>query len=439
MTVQTTTSRADYTGNGVTTAFTVPFYFLDNTHIQVLRTQISTGITTTLALSTDYTVSGAGVGSGGSITCVVAPTSDQKISILRNVPFTQLTHYVENDPFPAASHERALDQVTMEVQQLSEAQSRALTLSKASSGVSTALPTPQGSRFIGWDASATYLINYDPSTVGAVLASEPSYTAGFSGNGSTTTFDLGSYPGSNANTDVFISGVRQRPTLDYDVVSTTVVFTSAPPSGTNNILVKWSTVLGTEGLTAIANTATAAASSAASSVSAASASASAASSSASAAATSATNAANSATAAAAAVTSALPLAGGTMTGPVVMSDQLLSRAMLKDQGYTYYNSNTTNALDYVNGSHQRWAPSTGAQTLTIANWPPTGNLGELLIEGVNLGAATITWPTINWIKSDGTTTTTFSGNGVTLQASGTDFVVLWTRDAGTTIYGKIIR
>ena len=138
-------------------------------------------------------------------------------------------------------------------------------------------------------------------------------------------------------------------------------------------------------------------------------------------------------------TGTLPLTGGTLTGALEMTDQILSRAMFKDVGYTYYNSSTTNALDYVNGSHQRWTPNTGAQTLSITNWSPTGNLSELLIEGVNLGAATITFPTINWIKADGTTTTTFSSNGVTLQTSGVDWIVLWTRDAGTTIYGKVIR
>jgi hypothetical protein len=131
--------------------------------------------------------------------------------------------------------------------------------------------------------------------------------------------------------------------------------------------------------------------------------------------------------------------GTTLGADVTGGDFKVSRAMLIDLGYTYFNSGTTNALDYVNGSHQRWAPNTGSQTLSITNWPPSGNLGELLIEGVNLGAATITWPTINWIKSDGTTTTTFSSNGVTLQSSGTDWVLLWTRDAGTTIYGKIVR
>jgi hypothetical protein len=126
------------------------------------------------------------------------------------------------------------------------------------------------------------------------------------------------------------------------------------------------------------------------------------------------------------------------SGAVQLSDKTMRRVMFKDYGIVFYDSGSTSALDYTNGSGQRWAP-TGTVTLSITNWPPTGNLGELLIKGINLGAATITWPTVNWIKSDGTTTTTFSSNGVTLQTSGTDWVILWTHDAGTTIYGKIIR
>ena len=137
------------------------------------------------------------------------------------------------------------------------------------------------------------------------------------------------------------------------------------------------------------------------------------------------------------------LGSGTLFGANVNGqDNNLTRVDLQDFGYVYFNSGTTNALNYENGSNQRWAPNTGAQTLSIANWPPTGNLGELLIEGVNLGAATITWPTINWINPDGTTTTTIStylsNISRSLRTSGTDFVLLWTRDAGTTIYGKLL-
>ena len=139
--------------------------------------------------------------------------------------------------------------------------------------------------------------------------------------------------------------------------------------------------------------------------------------------------------------SGITLSASTLGGNLTGGDYSLTRTMYKDTGWVYYNSTTTAALDFTNGSQQRWAPTASSSpTLSITNWPPSGNLGELLIEGVNLGAAgTITWPTINWITSTGATTTTFSANGVTLQTSGTDWCLLWTRDAGTTIYGKFVR
>lgn len=105
----------------------------------------------------------------------------------------------------------------------------------------------------------------------------------------------------------------------------------------------------------------------------------------------------------------------------------------------FYDGGAVNAIDVRNGAVQRWAPATGAQTLTITGWPAAGTLGELLIEGVNLGAATISWPTISWVKSDGSFTQAFAGASITLQAAGLDFVCLWTRDGGTTVYGKVVR
>jgi hypothetical protein len=244
MTVSTTTSRADYTGNGATTAFAVPFYFLEDSHLTVLRTQISTGVITTLALTTNYTVSGAGNPAGGTVTCVVAPTADQKISILRNVPLTQLNTYVPNDPFPAASHERALDKLTMEVQQLDEAIDRAIALppNTPAGTVSAALPTPEANKFIGWNGSGTGLQNLDASSLASVTSFANAFSDTFSGNGVQTAFTLSSNPGSQANLRVSISGVVQRPTIDYIWVSgTTLTFTSAPASGTNNILVQYTT------------------------------------------------------------------------------------------------------------------------------------------------------------------------------------------------------
>ncbi len=118
-------------------------------------------------------------------------------------------------------------------------------------------------------------------------------------------------------------------------------------------------------------------------------------------------------------------------------DALMTRVMLQDTGWDSHNSGATSALDYVNGSVQRWAP-TGSVALTVSNWPPSGAMGELLIEGINLVGATINWGSINWIKLDGTTTSAFSELGITLTAT-RDWILLWSLDGGTTVYGKVLR
>ena len=118
MTVNTTTSTATYTGNGVTVTFPVPFYFLANTDLQVLQKVSATGVTNTLALGTDYTLTGAGVEAGGSLTMTTAPASGDTLYIARDVAAVQETAYPSNSPFPASSHEMALDRLTMLAQQI---------------------------------------------------------------------------------------------------------------------------------------------------------------------------------------------------------------------------------------------------------------------------------------------------------------------------------
>jgi len=56
----------------------------------------------------------------------------------------------------------------------------------------------------------------------------------FSGNGSTTAFNLSYSTGNEASVLVCISGVKQK-TDSYALINGQIVFTEAPPSGTNNI------------------------------------------------------------------------------------------------------------------------------------------------------------------------------------------------------------
>ena len=116
MTISTTSSRISYNGNGVTTIFAFPYRFLDQGHLVVVSID-SLGAETVKTITTHYTVSGAGDPAGGSVTMLTAPATGTRLVIYRDTDVTQETDYVSGDPFPAESHETALDKLTMIMQE----------------------------------------------------------------------------------------------------------------------------------------------------------------------------------------------------------------------------------------------------------------------------------------------------------------------------------
>lgn len=175
MTIATSTARADYAGDGVSTVFTVPFYFLDNTHLEVVKRDAA-GAETVLVKDVHYTVVGASVPAGGSVTMLTAPAAGEQLTIRRAVPATQTLDYVANDPFPADSHERGLDKLTMIVQQQAEELSRSVR-ARLTDGPLAALPKlmDRQGRVLGFDpttgqpVAGALLSNLD-AAVAAVLA-----------------------------------------------------------------------------------------------------------------------------------------------------------------------------------------------------------------------------------------------------------------------------
>jgi hypothetical protein len=147
MTISTSTSRNDYNAVAQTT-FPYTFKIFDATHLKVY----SGGVLKTL--NVDYTVTNVGADGGGNV--VFGAPQTALIAILRVVPITQLTDYVENDPFPAETHEGALDKLTMIGQQLSEKQNRTLALSDSSPLTSITLPDPiVGGELFRWKTDKT--------------------------------------------------------------------------------------------------------------------------------------------------------------------------------------------------------------------------------------------------------------------------------------------
>lgn len=126
MTISTTTSRIQYQGDGSTTAFPIPFLFPEDANIVAWILNTESQDPTLQVITTNYTLSGAGNPAGGTYTAVVAPAVNEQLTIVRSIPATQLEDYIDNDPFPADTHESALDKITMLIQQLEEIQARAI-------------------------------------------------------------------------------------------------------------------------------------------------------------------------------------------------------------------------------------------------------------------------------------------------------------------------
>ncbi|MEW5560599.1 hypothetical protein AB1287_10170 [Enterobacter asburiae] len=117
MTVSTEVDHNDYVGNGVTTSFPYTFRIFTKSDLVVQVVDLDENITV-LVLDTDYTVTGAGGYSGGSVTLASALASGWQISISRDLPVTQETDLRNQGKFFAEVHEDAFDKLTMLIQQV---------------------------------------------------------------------------------------------------------------------------------------------------------------------------------------------------------------------------------------------------------------------------------------------------------------------------------
>lgn len=120
MTVAVQALPITYNGNGTASPLAVPFRFLANDHLVVTRIDAA-GARTVLLRGTDYTVSGADTGSGGSVTPLTAIAVGDKWEIDRFTPREQPTAYPPGDDFPAATHEKALDRNMLVAQEIDKA------------------------------------------------------------------------------------------------------------------------------------------------------------------------------------------------------------------------------------------------------------------------------------------------------------------------------
>lgn len=246
MTVPATTRRAGpFNGNGLANIFSFGFKTFDAGDLQVIKTS-TLGNESTLVLNSDYSVSlnpDQDAGPGGTVTYPISGTKlalGEKLTIVGNLAYEQTTDLLGGGSFNARVIEDTFDRTVIQIQQVEEALDRSLKI-PVSSSVNNELPAPLANNVLAWNPSATGLQNVDLTTLVTSVAYSSAITDVFSGDGATTVFGLSVNPGAVGNLLVAISGVVQTPTIDFNWTSgTTLTFTSPPPVGMNNILIRYS-------------------------------------------------------------------------------------------------------------------------------------------------------------------------------------------------------
>ena len=175
MTISSTTTKNSYSGNGTQHSFAYGFKIFANGDLTVI-VRAATGTETVKVLDTDYVVTNAGNANGGNVlfkfntgnssdahfsSSDKRPQSGETVLLRRNITLTQGTDYVENDPFPAESHENALDRITMIAQQLQEAIDRSLKISRTNTITSTEFTvgaTDRANKILSFDSTGEITI-----------------------------------------------------------------------------------------------------------------------------------------------------------------------------------------------------------------------------------------------------------------------------------------
>lgn len=135
MTISSTLSRWEYSGDGSTTVFAYTNKIFADTELEVYSDNVLQ------TLTTDYTVSGAGVETGGNVTYVTAPASGVKVVIIRVVADTQAQDYPQGGSLPSGVIENDIDRRTIVSQQQEEKLSRAMLTPAGEAQLDMTLPT----------------------------------------------------------------------------------------------------------------------------------------------------------------------------------------------------------------------------------------------------------------------------------------------------------
>lgn len=137
MSLSSAKDRNDYTGLGTLATYVYSFRIFSEDDLTVEVRNTTTGAITTLTITTDYTVSGVGLATGGNVVLVNASQAwltagnlsiGYTLAIRRVVDLVQNTDIRNQGTFYPETHEDALDYLTMVDQQQQDAIDRTVKL-----------------------------------------------------------------------------------------------------------------------------------------------------------------------------------------------------------------------------------------------------------------------------------------------------------------------
>ena len=224
MTVTGTNNSISHIADGIQTVFPYDFLIADNDDLDVFLAGVQQ--------TSGFTVTGAGNPVGGNVTFDVAPlVSETPVALIRSTSKTQLVDYTPFDPFPAETHEDALDKLTLIAQDEAALASNAVRAPADETLAQMILP-PAASRInelLLFDTLGDVTtVPADSLTLATLQAFTDYLVDTFVGNGVETQFTLSANPVVIGNTQVYFDGVYQVK-ANYSLLDETLTFTTAPP------------------------------------------------------------------------------------------------------------------------------------------------------------------------------------------------------------------
>ena len=218
------TRKVSYSGSAGVGPYAFTFEILDQNDVAVYKN------TTSLTLTTDYTVTINANGTG-SVTLVVAATAADTIVILGARDIERTTDFVTAGDLRAESLNEQLDSLVIFDQQIDERVDRAIRAPAYDpTGINMTLPSKEtrADKIVKFDTEGNVDVASASDFFSNAVLGANYVNNTLTGTGSQVAFGLTVAPGSKNNIQIYIDGVYQNKAT-FSISGVTLTFTEAPP------------------------------------------------------------------------------------------------------------------------------------------------------------------------------------------------------------------